>query len=218
MWCTPSDPRRFPTLAAMTALLLGQKLQPAGRDREKMAALMDEHWSDIYKLGRWLVVVVVSVGGVHVWLVLPFWMFAILNVVFLLLMDLLIVWLFRCLVVWFCGCLVVRVCLPFFFVSFFNSMCASVCSLSMLPQPIKWVKDTFEHWHPVRFRKRSWNVWNATPRSLTKNGKRNWTLGQRNWTIDQAVQELPWNWGFLPFCANQSWFGKHEFEVSKYFQ
>jgi len=56
----------------MTALLLGQKLQPAGRDREKMAALMDEHWSDIYKLGRWLVVVVVSVGGVHVWLVLPF--------------------------------------------------------------------------------------------------------------------------------------------------
>jgi len=35
---------------AMTALLLGQKLQPAGRDREKMAALMDEHWSDIYKL------------------------------------------------------------------------------------------------------------------------------------------------------------------------
>ena len=69
---TPSDPRRFPSLAAMTALLLGQKLQPAGRDREKMAALMDEHWSDIYKLGRWLVVVVVSVGGVHVWLVLPF--------------------------------------------------------------------------------------------------------------------------------------------------
>ena len=51
--------------------------------------------------------------------------------------DLLIVWLFGCLVVWFCGCLVVRVCLPFFFVSFFNSMCASVCSLSMLPQPIK---------------------------------------------------------------------------------
>ena len=44
--------------SAMTALLLGQKLQPAGRDREKMAALMDEHWSDIYKLGRWGLVVV----------------------------------------------------------------------------------------------------------------------------------------------------------------
>ena len=35
---------------AMTALMLGQKLAPAGRDREKMAALMEEHWEEIYTL------------------------------------------------------------------------------------------------------------------------------------------------------------------------
>jgi acyl-CoA oxidase len=35
---------------AMTALMLGQKLAPAGRDRKKMAALMEEHWEEIYTL------------------------------------------------------------------------------------------------------------------------------------------------------------------------
>ena len=35
---------------SLAALQLGQKLAPAGRDREKMAELMDTHWEDIYQL------------------------------------------------------------------------------------------------------------------------------------------------------------------------
>ena len=34
------------------ALSLGQKLQAAGRDREKMAQLMEEHWEQIYELAN----------------------------------------------------------------------------------------------------------------------------------------------------------------------
>lgn len=37
---------------AAVALSLGQKLQAAGRDREKMAQLMEEHWEQIYELAN----------------------------------------------------------------------------------------------------------------------------------------------------------------------
>lgn len=37
---------------ARAALLLAQKLAPAGRDRNKMAAKMNEHWEEIYALSE----------------------------------------------------------------------------------------------------------------------------------------------------------------------
>jgi acyl-CoA oxidase len=46
------NPFNVESTEAVTALMLGQKLQPAGRDREKMGKLMDEHWKDIYELGK----------------------------------------------------------------------------------------------------------------------------------------------------------------------